>query len=279
MKKFLLLCCFSCFSGLLFAQSITLMSYNIRYDTHRDSSNAWTYRKSFLLNQVQFYQPDIMGTQEGLKHQLDFLDQGLDNYQYVGIGRDDGVTKGEYTAIFYRTDRFNLLKEGTFWLSQTPHKVGLGWDAVCNRTCTYILIEDQTSQQKYWVLNTHFDHIGKVARQNAATLILEKIKNLNTQNHPIILMGDFNVEPTDPVYELLNKQMVDTKTISQTPPFGNEGTFNGFKFHQPLTRRIDYIFVDRAQLDVLKYAALSDSKDCRYPSDHLPVFVEIMIKE
>ena len=263
---------------LLFAQSITCMSYNIRYDTDRDSLDAWTHRKAFLLNQVQFYQPDIMGTQEGLKHQLDYLQTGLDGYAYQGIGRDDGQTKGEYTAIFYNKNKFNLLKEGTFWLSPTPDTVGLGWDAVCNRTCTYLLLEHQQSQQKYWVFNTHFDHRGKVARQNAALLIIEKIQQLNSADHPVILMGDFNVAPTDPVYTTLTKTLADTKKVSQLPPFGNEGTFNSFKFHQPLTRRIDYIFADTNRVNILKYATLSDSKDCRYPSDHLPVFVEISVK-
>ncbi|MFK7984225.1 MAG: endonuclease/exonuclease/phosphatase family protein [Saprospiraceae bacterium] len=263
---------------LLFAQSITFMSYNIRYDTDRDSLDSWTNRKAFLLNQVQFYQPDIMGTQEGLKHQLDYLQAGLEHYEYKGIGRDDGQTKGEYTAVFYNKNKFNLLKEGTFWLSPTPDTVGLGWDAVCNRTCTYLLLEDQQNQQKYWVFNTHFDHRGKVARQNATLLILEKIQQLNTANHPIILMGDFNVEPTDAVYTTLTNALADTKKVSQLPPFGNEGTFNGFKFHQPLTRRIDYIFADTNQVNILKYATLSDSKDCHYPSDHLPVFVEVSIK-
>ncbi len=263
---------------LILAQSITLMSYNIRYDTDRDSLDAWTHRKAFLRNQVQFYQPDIMGTQEGLKHQLDYLQAGLVGYDYKGIGRDDGQTKGEYTAIFYNTNKFKLLKEGTFWLSETPDTVGMGWDAVCNRTCTYLLLEAQQSQQKYWVFNTHFDHRGKVARRNASSLILKKIKQLNTANLPVILMGDFNVEPTDPVYTILTDGLADTKMVSQFPAFGNEGTFNGFKFQQPLTRRIDYIFADTNQVNILKYATLSDSKDCRYPSDHLPVFVEVSVK-
>ncbi len=263
---------------MLLAQAVTFMSYNIRYDTDRDSLDAWTNRKVFLRNQVQFYQPDIMGTQEGLKHQLDYLQAGLVGYEYKGVGRDDGQTKGEYTAIFYNKAKFRLLEEGTFWLSPTPDTVGLGWDAVCNRTCTYLLLEHQQNHQKYWVFNTHFDHRGKVARKNAAQLILKKIQQLNTANHPVILMGDFNVEPTDPVYTILTNGLADTKKVSQISPFGNEGTFNGFKFHQPLTRRIDYIFADTNQVKVLKYATLSDSKDCRYPSDHLPVFVAVSLK-
>ena len=278
MKKIIGLFLFLSLPILLLAQSITFMSYNIRYDTDRDSLDAWTHRKAFLRNQVQFYQPDIMGTQEGLKHQLDYLQAGLVGYDYKGIGRDDGQTKGEYTAIFYNTNKFKLLKEGTFWLSETPDTVGMGWDAVCNRTCTYLLLEAQQNQQKYWVFNTHFDHRGKVARKNAASLILKKIKHLNTANLPVILMGDFNVEPTDPVYAILTDGLADTKMVSQFPAFGNEGTFNGFKFQQPLTRRIDYIFADTNQVNVLKYATLSDSKDCRYPSDHLPVFVEVSVK-
>ena len=278
MKKIITLSLLLSLPMVLFAQTVTFMSYNIRYDTDSDSLDSWTNRKAFLLNQVQFYQPDIMGTQEGLKHQLDYLQAGLVGYKYEGVGRDDGQTKGEYTAIFYNKNKFTLLKEGTFWLSETPNTVGLGWDAVCNRTCTYLLLEYQQSQQKYWVFNTHFDHIGKVARKNAAGLILTKIQQLNTANYPVVLMGDFNVEPTDTVYTILTNTLVDTKKVGQFPPFGNEGTFNGFNFHEPLTRRIDYIFADTNHVKILKYATLSDSKYCHYPSDHLPVFVEILTK-
>ena len=259
----------------LSAQKMTVMTYNIRFDNPKDSMNAWEHRKDFLRNQIRFYHPDIMGIQEGLKHQLDYLETGLEDYNYKGVGRDDGKTKGEYTAIFYNKKKLQLLKEGTFWLSPTPDTVGLGWVAVCNRTCTYLLLEDKKTLQKYWIFNTHFDHVGKVARINAVNLIMERIATLNTQNFPVILMGDFNVIPTDPVCDKITATLFDTKMISQQLPFGNEGTFNGFKFNQPLKRRIDYIFVDKQYIKVLKYAVLSDSKDCRYPSDHLPVFVEV----
>lgn len=279
MKKITLLLSFFSFSILLIGQSATFMSYNIRMDTPNDSLNAWPHRKAFLLNQIQFYQPDVIGTQEGFLHQLAYLNNGLTSHTYVGVARDDGKTKGEYTAIFYNKDRFDLLKEGTFWLSSTPDTVGLGWDAVCNRTCTYILIKQKDTGQRYWVFNTHFDHVGKVARAEASKLILEKIKTYASDNEPIILLGDFNVEPTDPVYDLLTSQLSDSWAVSQQTPFGNEGTFNGFKFNQPLTRRIDYIFVNHQQVTVEKYATLSDSKNCRYPSDHLPVFVKIALKK
>ena len=189
-----------------------------------------------------------------------------------------GKLKENIPPFFIIKLNLGYWKKGLFWLSPTPDTVGLGWDAVCNRTCTYLLLEHQQNHQKYWVFNTHFDHRGKVARKNAAQLILKKIQQLNTANHPVILMGDFNVEPTDPVYTILTNGLADTKKVSQISPFGNEGTFNGFKFHQPLTRRIDYIFADTNQVKVLKYATLSDSKDCRYPSDHLPVFVAVSLK-
>jgi len=254
------------------------MTYNIRFATERDSLNAWRHRKAFLRNQIQFYAPDIIGTQEGLTHQLAYLDTGLVDYSYIGIGRDDGIAKGEYTAIFYNTKKFEVLKQGTFWLSETPDTVSMGWDAVCNRTCTYLLLATKANQQKFWVLNTHFDHVGKVARQQSAQLMLDRIKAINPNNFPIVLMGDFNIEPTDPVYTQITQRLNDTKEVSQLPPFGNEGTFNGFNFHKPLTRRIDYIFVDATQIKVLKYATLSDSKNCRYPSDHLPVFAEIELE-
>ncbi len=251
------------------------MTYNIRYDNPEDGENSWLKRKEFLSDQIAYNNPNILGIQEGLHHQVHYLDSVLVDYSYIGIGRADGKTKGEYSAVFYNSKNLNVLKEGTFWLSETPNEISVGWDAAMERICTYGLFENKLTNEKFWVFNTHFDHIGDVARVNSASLILKKIEEFNFDNLPVIVMGDFNLKPDAEPIQLLLKALNDSKHISLAKPFGPSGTFNGFKFNQPVLDRIDYIFTSKDQVHVLKYAVLSNSKDCKYPSDHLPVLVEL----
>ncbi|MEM6803045.1 MAG: endonuclease/exonuclease/phosphatase family protein [Bacteroidota bacterium] len=253
------------------------MSYNIRYDNPNDGENRWELRKAFLLKQVKFYEPDILGVQEGLKQQLDFLDQGLGSYTYVGVGRDDGKEKGEYTAIFYKKDQFNLLMEASFWLSEQPDTVSVGWDAALPRICTYALFESLASGKKFWVFNTHFDHIGEKARRKSAQLILKQIQLLNKENYPVILMGDLNLTPESKVIRIIAKTFADSRSASSFA-FGPETTFNGFDFGKAPQRRIDYIFASFSNIEIKKYAILTDSQDQKYPSDHFPVYVEGELK-
>lgn len=254
------------------AQPIALLTYNIRYDNPADGDNAWPKRRDFLASQIRFHAPDIFGIQEGLKSQVDYLQAQLPAYTYVGVGRDDGKTAGEYSALFFRTDRFRALESGTFWLSPTPDTVSKGWDAALPRICTWALLKDTASGRKLWVFNTHFDHIGQQARRESAALILEKIHQKNTERLPVVLMGDLNSGPNSPPVRLVTQDLRDAHIHSQEPVFGPPGTFNGFRFNEPVELCIDYIFVS-PDLTVRKYAVLSDSRDCRYPSDHLPVFV------
>lgn len=198
-------------------------------------------------------------------------------YDFVGVGRDDGKDKGEYSAIFYKKDKFKVLESATFWLSETPDKAGMGWDAACNRICTYALFKHRESKQKFWMFNTHFDHIGVEARKNSTILIVEKIDEINTERYPVILTGDFNMEPNNENIKFLLNNLRDSKTISKNK-FGPDVTFNGFYFDQPVNKRIDYIFVSNS-ISVNKYAVLSDSWDLKYPSDHFPVFVSIKLNE
>jgi len=209
-----------------------------------------------------------------LLEQLEHLKGNLPNYNYVGVGREDGINKGEFSALFYDANQFEVLEEDTFWLSETPGEISVGWDAALPRICTFALLENKTSKQTFWVFNTHFDHVGEKAREESANLILAKIQKLNT-DIPVILMGDFNLEPETKAIQLLSKKMNDSKSISKILVFGPEGTFNGYNFLEPVTRRIDYIFISKGDLQVIKYAVLSDSWDLKYPSDHLPVFVEL----
>ncbi len=274
MKYFLsVICCF--FLMNIKAQDVLVMTYNIKLDYPKEGENSWTNRKPFFINQLKFYNPDILGVQEALPNQMKDMDSLLVDYNFVGVGRDDGKDKGEYSAIFYNYKTFKILKSSTFWLSQTPEQVSMGWDAVCNRVCTYALLQNKKTNEKLWVFNTHFDHVGVEARKNSARLIIKKIKEINTNNLPVVLMGDFNMEESHESIRYIKSYLKDSQEISKVV-FGPTGTFNGFNFNEPVTKRIDFIFVS-PKIEVDKYGILSDSKDCKYPSDHLPVYVELKI--
>ncbi len=256
-------------------QTHKIMTYNIRYDNPNDGENQWTKRKHLLSHQILFYEPNILGIQEGLQHQVSYLDSVLVHYNYIGVGRNDGKTKGEYSAIFYNSKALKVIKEHTFWLSESPEKISVGWDASMERICTYALFEDLKTEAQFWVFNTHFDHIGVIARKESSKLLVDTIKRLNKRNDPVIITGDFNLLPESEPITFLSQQFNDTKWASLAPPFGPEGTFNGFNFNVPVNNRIDYIFTSKTNIEVKKYAILSDSKNCKYLSDHLPVFAEI----
>lgn len=253
---------------------LKVMTFNIRYDNPGDGENAWGVRKDQLVNQVSFYEPDIMGIQEGLSHQVHYIDDNIDYLGYVGVGRDDGKEKGEFSAIFYNKNRFHVIESNTFWLSETPNKISVGWNASMERICTYALLENKETKEKFWAFNTHFDHRGKEARENSAKLILEQIDKLNTNNYPVILMGDFNATPESKTIQTVLQKLKDSKQISKTPNMGPEGTFNGFDILNKLENRIDFIFVSES-VSVQKYAVLSNIINQKFTSDHLAVFVEI----
>ena len=277
--KFYWLYLFFILGNISYAQSLHLMTYNIRLDVASDGLNAWPYRKDFLSSQIQFYEPDILGIQEAMPHQVVDLQQLLSQYSQVGIGRE-GLGKGESSNIFYKKEKLRVIETNTFWLSDTPNEISIGWDAACNRVCTFALFEEISSNKKWFVFNTHLDHMGEQARTNGITLIMDKIGQYNIHNYPVVLMGDFNLEPQDKRILDIKKKMNDASEITTIKPFGPIGTFNNFDFNTTVTKRIDYIFISKNnQLKVKKYAVLSDSKDLRYPSDHLPVFVEISFEE
>ncbi|MFZ2432660.1 MAG: endonuclease/exonuclease/phosphatase family protein [Lutibacter sp.] len=275
MKKSIILLFSMLLGSISNSQSLEVMTYNIRLDVAVDGKNAWPFRKDYLTSQIQFYEPDIFGIQEAKPNQVIDIANALSQYSYVGIGRD-GAGNGESSNIYYKKDRFLLKETNTFWLSETPDKISKGWDAAFNRVCTYALLNDTLENKYIWVFNTHLDHIGELARTNGIQLILAKIAELNTQNYPVIFMGDFNSEPNTERIIALKNQMDDSRTVSEEKPFGPSGTFNGFKHKKPVKLLIDYIFISKNNtLKVQKYAILSDSKELKYPSDHLPVFVKL----
>jgi endonuclease/exonuclease/phosphatase family metal-dependent hydrolase len=258
------------------AQSLKVMTYNIRLDVASDGENAWPFRKDFFASQINFYEPDVLGVQEAMPHQVVDLEKLLSQYSQVGIGRE-GAGKGESSNIFYKKNKFKVIKTNTFWLSETPEEISKGWDAACHRVCTYGLFQELTTNRLFWVFNTHLDHIGEQARTKGLELILSKINQLNTKKYPVILMGDFNSEPQEARIIALKEVMDDTRQVSIEKPFGPSGTFNNFEFDKPVKELIDYVFISKkSNLKVKKYAILSDSKNLKYPSDHLPVYVEIL---
>jgi endonuclease/exonuclease/phosphatase family metal-dependent hydrolase len=277
-KKIIYSVVFLLMSIFLNAQTLKVMTYNIRLDVASDGENDWNHRKDYFTSQIQFYEPDIFGVQEAKPNQVIDIATSLLQYDNVGIGRE-GIGKGESSNIFYKKERFRVKESNTFWLSETPNEISKGWDAAFNRVCTYALFKDLKTKKTFWIFNTHLDHIGKDARTKGIQLILSKIKELNTKKYPVIFMGDFNSEPNEDRIIALKKVMDDSREVSQEKPFGPSGTFNNFIHKEPVTKLIDYIFISKNSiLKVKKYAILSDSRDLRYPSDHLPVYIEINFK-
>ncbi|MDP3353469.1 MAG: endonuclease/exonuclease/phosphatase family protein [Flavobacteriaceae bacterium] len=278
MKKLVILLIFIGLSSNSYTQTFTVMTYNIRLNVAVDGDNAWPFRKEYMTSQIQFYEPDIFGVQEATPNQVFEMSTILPQYNQDGVGRD-GEGKGESSNIYYKKDRFIVKETATFWLSETPNEISKGWDAAYNRVCTYVLLKDKITKNMIWVFNTHLDHIGEEARTKGIQLILSKIAAINTKNYPVIFMGDFNSEPITERIINLKKEMNDCRDVSEEKPFGPTGTFNGFTHNEPVTKLIDYIFVSKNnKIKVKKYAILSDSKDLKYPSDHLPVYVKLSYK-
>ncbi len=263
---------------ILFSQQMNIVSFNIRYNTSNDGENAWPHRIEMANGLLRFHEADIFGLQEALHEQIMDVQNGLPEYEWFGVGRDDGEKGGEYSPIFYKKSKFILLKQGTFWLSETPEEPSTGWDAALNRIVTWGHFQSKVTGKQFMVFNTHFDHIGVEARKNSASLIRKKIKEMtNNKNLPVILTGDLNLTPDQEPISLLKEYLRDSREVSEEPPYGPVGTSNGFKLDANLDRRIDYIFV-QGGIKVLKYAALTDFNDHRFPSDHLPVFAKVQLK-
>ena len=254
------------------------MTLNIRLDTPDDRENAWPYRREALAATILEHKPWFLGVQEAMKHQMAYLDSALVTYDYIGVGRDDGANGGEFSAIFYPTNQFTCLEQRTFWLSDTPDTVSIGWDAAYKRVCTYGLFMHKATRERFWVFNTHFDHVGEIAKENSAILILETIDSLTKGFRiPVILMGDFNATTEEKPFQLITSKLTYAMEISKTPFAGISGTFNGFITDVVPVRRIDYVFVKH--LEVLDYQHLDDkTPEGRWISDHLPVMATISLR-
>jgi endonuclease/exonuclease/phosphatase family metal-dependent hydrolase len=217
---------------------------------------------------------DIIGTQEGMYHQLEEIKNGL-GYPYVGVGRDKGGKEGEFSAVFYNLEKLKILDHSTFWLSETPETPSKGWDASLNRVCTWVKFESKEGK-KFYVFNVHYDHIGQKAREESSKLVIRKIKEINKENLPVVFIGDFNVMPDNPAYRTVldNSDMKDSRLISKVPSIGNQGTFNGYNWEKLPEGIIDHIFVS-PNINVIRHGILTDNYGMKYPSDHFPVMVEV----
>jgi endonuclease/exonuclease/phosphatase family metal-dependent hydrolase len=248
------------------------MTYNIRYDNPADGNNSWSFRKESLVIQIEKSNPAIFGIQEGLHHQVLYIDSCLTKFSYVGVGRNDGKTKGEYSAIFYDTTQFSVIETSTFWLSKTPNKVSVGWNASMERICTYALLQHKNNGKRILVYNTHFDHIGVKARKNSAKLLVSKISEPQNAGIPVVLMGDFNDVPFSEPIKQIKKEMKDADSICTIRNSGPKGSFNAFDNEMPIEEKIDFIFVKN--LEVISCQHINEmSPDGFFISDHLPVVV------
>ena len=269
------------FAGLLFlsfnvaAQNAVVGTFNLRYDNPADSGNLWKDRMPVVAGLIAFHNFDILGTQEGLSNQLDDLAKALPEYEWYGKGRDDGETKGEHSAIFFKTKRFELLDMGDFWLSQTPAQPSLGWDArCCKRICTWVYLKDRNSGKKIWVFNAHYDHEGKLARTESSRLILKRMRDM-THGERVVFMGDLNSSRSTDCYQIIATSGIVEDTYNNSPVrYDINPTFHAFGRQLQGSDVIDHIFCTK-QFKVLRWGVLSDSYHGKYPSDHFPVLAEL----
>lgn len=260
-----------------YSQTIRVATYNIRNDNRGDSlaGNGWQKRYPYIAQLVKFHDFDIFGTQEILYHQITDLSKELPGYVYYGIGRDDGKHAGEHSEIFFKKDKFQMLAHGDFWLSETPGKPGLGWDATCcNRICSWVLLQEKKSKKKFYVFNTHYDYQKDLARNESSKLMLKEIKRI-AGTEPVIFMGDLNGGIESSWYKTIANSglLKDTYTVVKEP-YAPTGSFNAFGENLQSDEVIDHIFVTK-QFKVDKWGILTDSYHGRYPSDHFPVMAVV----
>lgn len=259
------------------AQKIIVGTFNIRYDNPRDTGNLWKDRAPVVSSLIRFHSFDVLGIQEGLINQLEDISKALPEYARYGKGRDDGKDGGEHSVIFYKINRFKLLKSGDFWLSETPGQPGKGWDATCcNRICSWVYLEDQTNQKKFYTFNVHYDHQGVIARRESSKLILKKIAEIAGDN-PVLLTGDFNGSRESEWYQHLATSNLLTDVYTKVKfPYANNSSANGFRTPRGMAV-IDHIFMTQ-QFAASKWGILTDTYFGKFPSDHFPVLAEVALK-
>lgn len=261
---------------ILGAQPYKVMTYNIRYDNPGDGVNQWDSRKSKVFSLIEKYNPDIIGVQEALHHQLEDIAKALKQYTYFGVGRDDGKKKGEFSAIFVRKDLFKVLDENTFWLSKTPKVPGSkDWDAAITRVVTWGRLQDKRTKQSFIMINTHFDHIGKESRKNSAAILKDSAASIS-DGLPVIITGDFNFTRDKDPYSVMMQESGLKLTDVASPD--TPGTACGFAVDARPCNAIDYIF-HSPHWTSSNYQVIQDNDGKYYPSDHLPVIATLSLSK
>jgi endonuclease/exonuclease/phosphatase family metal-dependent hydrolase len=261
-----------------FAQHYIFGSFNVRNDNKGDVGNMWDQRKEIAANLLRFHQFDVFGTQEGKPNQISDLSTLLPEYANHGAGRDDGKDAGEHSSIFYKKDKFKLLNKGDFWLSETPDKPGLGWDATCcNRIASWVHLQDIKTGKKFFFFNAHFDHQGKIARVESSKLMIKKIKEI-AGNAAAAFTGDLNGGHDSEWYLILKNSGFLTDTYTQVKnPYVNNSSFNGWGKQLEGNEIIDHVFVTK-DFTAQRWGILTDTYRGKFVSDHFPILVEVKLK-
>jgi endonuclease/exonuclease/phosphatase family metal-dependent hydrolase len=256
-------------------QSLRVMTYNIRFDNPADGVNQWDQRKEKVFALIKKYDPDVLGVQEALAHQLSDISNQAGSYSYIGVGRDDGKNSGEFSAVLFKKERFDVVEQNTFWLSESPDVPGSkSWDAAITRIATYATMKDKQTGRQFVVLNTHFDHVGKEARKESARIIKEKASELASEM-PMIITGDLNCTRDEEPFQLLtNSEVIELIDPASNP----EGTFCTFEVNTVPCRPIDYILITN-EWRADQYRVIHDNDGKYYPSDHLPVMITLSFSD
>ena len=258
-------------AGLCAQNDLKVMSYNIRVGTAKDGTNSWEFRYPASAMMILDQKPDIFGVQEALDFQIRYLNEYCEYYKSVGVGREDGKKKGEFMSIFYNTKTIKLLKWGSFWLSETPDKPSKGWDAACFRSATWALLKDKASGKKFYYVNTHLDHVGWEARRNGLALIVDRIASINPEGYPMVLTGDFNMEPDRPEFEPLKAKMKDSRETAVTTD--RHFTYNGWGKGK---ETLDYVWYSGFSSCTSFKVITKEYMNRAFVSDHFPVMATLI---
>jgi endonuclease/exonuclease/phosphatase family metal-dependent hydrolase len=252
---------------------LKVMSYNIRLGTAKDGTNSWEYRYPATALMLKDQMPDVFGVQEAFNFQIKFIEENFTDYDSFGVGRDNGKSEGEFMSIFWNKKTVKMIKGGTFWLSETPEKPSMGWDAACKRTATWALMKDKNTGKLFYFVNTHLDHRGAEARRKGLELIVSRIDEINPKGYPMILTGDFNIKPDNEALVGLEQRMQSARKIA--PKTDNNATFNNWgKAKSDMV--IDYIYVSGFSA-CLEYHTITEKYGTwKYVSDHYPIYAKLI---
>ncbi|MBR5298621.1 MAG: endonuclease/exonuclease/phosphatase family protein [Bacteroidales bacterium] len=251
-------------------EGLKVMSYNIRLGSAQDGTNSWSLRYLATEEMLKDQKPDVLGVQEALEYQVLFIED-MCGYESVGVGRENGKNEGEHMSIFWNKKTVSMLKWGTFWLSETPKKPSKGWDAECFRTATWALMKDKKTGNKFYFVNTHLDHKGTEAQKNGLKLIMDKIAEINPEGLPMVLTGDFNIEPSNPILADIDASMQNVRKIAEKTD--DHATYNGWG---KSSTKIDYIYVSGFSSCPEYQTVTKRYADRKFVSDHYPICARLI---